>query len=124
MDIGSLVATVRAKAGLTQQQLADRAHTSQSAVARMERGRGSPSVETLQRLIEAAGFTLTLDVAPAAARHAPRDAVVEAYKKDVDRSLLRENLAKTVDQRLRDMESFRRSAEELRRGVRRAKRAR
>ncbi|MBA3296398.1 MAG: hypothetical protein H0U19_05640, partial [Acidobacteria bacterium] len=34
------------------------------------------------------------------------DPVVEAYKKDVDRTLLRERLKLTVDQRLRDLETF------------------
>lgn len=35
------------------------------------------------------------------------DQVVEAYKRDVGRTLLRENLRKTVDQRPRDMEAVR-----------------
>jgi hypothetical protein len=30
----------------------------------------------------------------------PRDPVIEAYKRDVDRTLLRENLKLTVDERL------------------------
>jgi hypothetical protein len=34
------------------------------------------------------------------------DPVVEAYKKDVDRSLLRENLKLTVEERLRKLESM------------------
>lgn len=43
------------------------------------------------------------------------DPVVEAYKKDVDRTLLRENLKLSVDERFRRFESFARFAEELRR---------
>jgi hypothetical protein len=31
------------------------------------------------------------------------DPVIEAYKKDVDRTLLRENLKRTVEERLRDL---------------------
>jgi hypothetical protein len=34
------------------------------------------------------------------------DPVVEAYKKDVDRTLLRENLKLSVDERLRKFEAF------------------
>ena len=41
------------------------------------------------------------------------DPVVEAYKKDVDRTLLRENLKLTVDERFRKFESFARFAREL-----------
>lgn len=43
------------------------------------------------------------------------DPVIEAYKKDVDRTLLRENLKKTVEQRLLDLMELQRFAEELRR---------
>lgn len=35
-----------------------------------------------------------------------RDLVIEVYKKDVDRSLLRENLKLTAEERLRKAESF------------------
>ena len=34
------------------------------------------------------------------------DAVIEAYKKDVDRTLLRENLKLTPDERLRKLQDF------------------
>jgi hypothetical protein len=56
----------------------------------------SPTVATLERLIAAAGFELQLVLAP---RTLP-DPVIEAYKRDVDRTLLRENLRKTIDERL------------------------
>lgn len=39
------------------------------------------------------------------------DPVVEAYKKDVDRTLLRENLKLTVEERLRKAEAFHASLE-------------
>ena len=44
-----------------------------------------------------------------------RDPVIEAYKKDVDRTLLRENLKRTVTQRLTNLISLRRLADEARR---------
>jgi len=34
------------------------------------------------------------------------DEIIELYKRDVDRTLLRENLRKSVDQRMRDMIDF------------------
>ena len=46
------------------------------------------------------------------------DAVVEAYKRDVDRTLLVENLKLTVEQRINRLEEFTREIETLRAGVR------
>ena len=43
------------------------------------------------------------------------DPVIEAYKKDVDRALIRENLRCSVDERIQRMLSALRLAEELRR---------
>ena len=47
--------------------------------------------------------------------HIPRDPVIEAYKKDVDRTLIRENLKLTVEQRLDNLVALQKFAEELRR---------
>ena len=47
----------------------------------------------------------------------PPDPVVEAYKKDVDISLLRRNLQRTVQERLDAMISMLELAEEMRRGI-------
>jgi len=41
------------------------------------------------------------------------DPVIEAYKKDVDRTLIRENLKLTVDQRVRKMVAALRLFEEI-----------
>lgn len=113
MEIGTFVADARNRAGLSQRELAQRAGTSQSAIARIESGAVSPSFATVRRLVAACGFELRLSLAPAGAP----DPVVEAYKRDVDRTLLRENLRKTVEQRLGDIEAFRKSAERLRHAV-------
>jgi hypothetical protein len=43
------------------------------------------------------------------------DPVVEAYKKDVDRTLIRENLKLTVEERFRKAMALARFADELRR---------
>ena len=43
------------------------------------------------------------------------DPVVEAYKRDVDRTLLRENLARTHDERVLELMALLRAAEEFQR---------
>ena len=52
------------------------------------------------------------------------DPVIEAYKKDVDRTLIRENLKLTPQQRIENLTALQRFAEELREGGRRAKHSR
>ncbi len=42
------------------------------------------------------------------------DPVIEVYKKEVDRTLLRENLKLTVEERVRKAEQFHNAIEELR----------
>ncbi len=49
------------------------------------------------------------------------DPVIEAYKKDVDRTLLRESLKLTVEQRFEQFESFMRYFYELREAGRRSR---
>ena len=46
------------------------------------------------------------------------DAVIEAYKKDVDVTLIRENLRLTVDQRFQQLMKLQQFAEELQRAGR------
>jgi hypothetical protein len=43
------------------------------------------------------------------------DPVIEAYKKDIDRTLIRENLKLTVEERFRKAMALARFAEEMRR---------
>ncbi len=45
----------RVRAGLTQEQLAEKMQTTQSTIARMESGRTLPSMRTLSRYAEATG---------------------------------------------------------------------
>jgi transcriptional regulator with XRE-family HTH domain len=56
------VLRARARAGLTQAEVARRVGTTQSAIARLESGAGkhSPSVATLQRYARALGFRLEI----------------------------------------------------------------
>lgn len=48
----------RAEAGLTQEELAKRMGTTQSAIARLEGGKSRPSTSTLQKLAAATGTRL------------------------------------------------------------------
>jgi hypothetical protein len=43
------------------------------------------------------------------------DPIIEAYKKDVDRTLIRENLRRTVEERILQAVELQYTAEELRR---------
>ena len=62
---GALIKQARVKAGLTQTELARRASTSQPAIAAYEAGDKVPNAATLERLVRAAGATLTTEQAPA-----------------------------------------------------------
>jgi transcriptional regulator with XRE-family HTH domain len=57
---GALLREIRLEAGFSQRALAERAHTSQPAIARYERGAATPSLETLGRLAQACGRRLRL----------------------------------------------------------------
>ena len=48
----------RSGAGVSQEEIARRMHTSQPAVARLEGGRANPSISTLRRYAEATGTRL------------------------------------------------------------------
>ena len=52
------------------------------------------------------------------------DPVVQAYKKDIDRTLIRENLKLTVEERFRKAMALAQFAEELRRAGKEARRRR
>ena len=54
----------RTNAGLTQAQLAERMHTTQSVVARLESGRAHPSTRTLEDFARAAGVRLKISFEP------------------------------------------------------------
>lgn len=62
LEASKLLRTARERAGLTQRELARKARTAQSVVARIELGGTSPSWSTLARLLKAAGFSLAADL--------------------------------------------------------------
>jgi transcriptional regulator with XRE-family HTH domain len=72
-DEFALAATLieaRSRAGLTQGELAERMHTTQSAVARIEGGH-IPTIRTLEKIAKATNSRLKISFEPDIARHAP-----------------------------------------------------
>ncbi|MFN2483708.1 MAG: helix-turn-helix domain-containing protein [Candidatus Limnocylindria bacterium] len=61
MTPGQALRYARRRAGLTQRDLAERAGVRQPVVARIESGAISPRVDTLERLLRAAGRTLATE---------------------------------------------------------------
>ena len=87
MSGGSLIREARRRAGLTQQQLAERLGTTQSALARIESGRTEPSFRRVVEIVRACGLDLE-----------PR--LVESD--DADWSVASRNLSLDVDTRVRN----------------------
>jgi len=86
MTAGQLLREKRRRHGLTQEQLAARARTSQAAISRIERDLVSPSVDTLAQLLDLLGEELKMEAEPIDYGH--------------DVTLLDENLRRTVEQRI------------------------
>ena len=63
-ELARALIEARANAGLTQAQLAERMHTTQSVVARLESGRAHPSTRTLERFAQATGARLRISFEP------------------------------------------------------------
>ncbi|MCC6930140.1 MAG: helix-turn-helix transcriptional regulator [Gemmatimonadaceae bacterium] len=59
-----LIREARRRAGITQAELAERASTTQSAVARWESGRSLPSLEKLSELVECCGLEVAVSLTP------------------------------------------------------------
>lgn len=55
MDGAALIREARERAGLSKRELARRAHTSPAAIVVYEQGARDPTVETLHRILAAAG---------------------------------------------------------------------
>lgn len=98
MKGGSVIKSARRRAGLTQAALATRLGTTQSVVARWERGRVSPTLETLTRVVHACGLDLALSLRVA---------------DDHDLSLALHSLQLSPEQRLDQLTTALRFAKEL-----------
>ena len=66
--LASALIEARARAGLTQEELAQRMKTKQAVIARLESGRTKPSTRTLERIAEATGHRLRIIFEPLPAR--------------------------------------------------------
>ena len=64
MTPGELIRAARARHGISQERLARRVGTRQSAISRLEADEVSPSVETLERVLMAMGERLRLTAEP------------------------------------------------------------
>lgn len=82
--VWALLRRARQDAGLTQRALAERAGTSQAAIARYEKARVLPDLPTLSRILRACGFDLRLELQP---------------HDDHDQALVAENLRRSPGQR-------------------------
>ncbi|GAA4638657.1 hypothetical protein GCM10023196_097270 [Actinoallomurus vinaceus] len=63
-ELGRVVRTRREQLGMTQGQLAERAGLTQPAVARFEAGGTMPTIPMLERLAEALGMRLRVELEP------------------------------------------------------------
>jgi transcriptional regulator with XRE-family HTH domain len=86
LEPGRLLREARVRHGLSQERLAIRAGTTQSAISRIEQERGSPTVKTLAELLRLMG----------------EDLVLKAEKRDtgIDLTLNRANLELSPGQRV------------------------
>lgn len=87
MVSGDLLREARLRAGLTQDELAERAGTARSQISRYERGDVLPSLETLRRLVRACGLELGFRV-------------FEADREEHDASLIAQTLPLTPEERV------------------------
>jgi len=85
--------------GLSQTELAERAGTSQSAIARYERARALPSLTTLYRLVRACGLELRMRLEP--------------YMGDPRQPLIDDALRRSVEDRLSSNDNFTSLASQL-----------
>jgi predicted transcriptional regulator len=63
-DTARELIAARARAGITQAELAQRMGTTQSAIARLESGRRTPSIDTVQRYARALGARAVVRIEP------------------------------------------------------------
>ncbi len=96
-EAASLLKEARRQAGITQAELARRLGVSQAAVAKLERPGANPTVDTFDAALWATGHRLVLEVS--------------ARSPGVDESLIRQQLALSPAERIRQLD---RQATEMR----------
>ena len=70
--VGALLRQAREKAGLTQEQVAERLETKKSAISRIKNSAGSIRFSTLERYARALGWQLSLELRPPRKNASPR----------------------------------------------------
>ena len=105
MTPGELLREARRRHGVTQEQLAARARTSQAAISRIERDVVSPSVGTLATLLDLLGEELELSSTTIDYGH--------------DRTLIELNLRFTPEERIERQAEWSRGMKELQGAARR-----
>lgn len=85
MTPGSLIREARQRHGLSQERLARRVGTQQSAISRLEADELSPSVETLELLMRAMGESLELAAAPPERNYDPAHRLAAAARSPGER---------------------------------------
>jgi transcriptional regulator with XRE-family HTH domain len=101
---GELLREARRRHGVTQEQLAARARTSQAAISRIERDVVSPSVSTLATLLDLLGEELELASSPIDYGH--------------DRTLIAMNLELSPEARIDRQAMWSRGMKEIQRSAR------
>lgn len=99
----SVIVSARRDAGLSQEALAQRLGTTQSAIARLESASSNPRIQTLERALAALGRTLE----------------VRALSPDVDMTQIERHLAMSPAERLRVHDTGARNLQRLRARARR-----
>ena len=105
-DAASLLREARARTGLTQAELAERAGVTQPVISRAEASGANPRIATLDRLLRAAGARLEL-------------AAPEVRLPDVDEDQLLAHLRLTPAERLAGFATSQRNLNDLLRRARR-----
>jgi len=88
MDPGELIRATRKRYGLSQQSLARRVGTRQSAVSRLERGEVSPTIETLNLMLNAMGEQLEIRGVPLQRDYDPLHRKAQAERSPEERLAL------------------------------------
>jgi HTH-type transcriptional regulator / antitoxin HipB len=70
--VGALLRQAREKAGLTQEQVAERLETKKSSISRIENSAGSIRLSTLERYARAIGWQVNLELRPGRKSSNPR----------------------------------------------------
>lgn len=86
VQVGLMVRAARRRSGLTQRGLAEAAGVPQATVGRIEAGSVSPRAETLIRLLGAVGHELSIE---------------RRIGEGIDRTLIRDRLQMTPEERIR-----------------------